>query len=179
MAIDLRTIGSFTILLLAATALADSPESNESVVETPKDPAASKEKNADLAFIDEVIVVEQKSIGQLRYELFKADDQVFSLYNDLNTNDSLDMICKKETRIGSQIKYRVCKSSYHRQIESESASDFLEYGDVSTSARAPAGHYDKIRSNMADLMSQHPELLKAVRRRAMLRKKIAEQKEKE
>lgn len=121
----------------------------------------------------------EKPVNQLRAELARADARLFSLYNELNLDDSLDMICKKETRIGSQIKYRVCKTSYHRQMESESASDMLTGDAVSASSQAPASHYDKVRSNMSKLMADNPELLRAFYERAMLRKRIAEQKEKD
>ena len=157
---------AFAIILLVTGARADSLDSKDSVAELFEEPSV----------IDEVIVVERKNVSQLRAELAKADDRLFSLYNTLNTNDSLDMICKKETRIGSQIKHRVCKSSYHRQLESESGSDVLEGGGVSTSDRVPAGHYDKVRSNMATLMSKNPELVQVFYERAILRKRIAEQK---
>ncbi len=179
MRIGFRTIGLFAFLLLVDVARADLFDSKESVDDLPHEMAIPEEGDVEHLVIDEVTVVERKSVSLLRFELAKADDRVFSLYNALNSNDSLDMICKKETRIGSQIKYRVCKSSYHRQIESESGSEFLEGGDISTSARAPAGHYDKVRSNMARLMAEHSELLRAVHRRAILRKKISDQKEKD
>lgn len=179
MRIGFRTINLFALLLLMNVARADLLDSKEPVEDLSQKVAIPEEGDVELSVIDEVTVVERKSVSRLRFELAKADDRVFSLYNDLNSNDSLDMICKKETRIGSQIKYRVCKSSYHRQIESESGSDFLGWGDLPTSASAPAGHYDKIRSNMAKLMAEHPELLQAVHRRAILRKKISDQKEKD
>lgn len=170
---------AWPLLFLAAYVQASehSSELNEPAVNPPRDSSDTVEKDVDLEFIDEIVVVEQKSVSQLRTELNKADDRVFSLYNERNSIDSLDMICKKETRIGSQIKYRVCKSAYHRQLESESASDVLEGDEASTPARAPAGHYEEVRSNMARLMAEHPDLLEAVARRAILRKKIAEQKE--
>jgi hypothetical protein len=164
----MKTTCSFAIFLLIPAVWADTNGVG--------DPADSKD-NSELSFIDEVIVVEQKNVSQLRTELKKADDQLFSLYNTLNTDDSLDMICKKQTRIGSQIKYRVCKSSYHRQLEGESGSEFLEDGDASASAGPPAGHYAKVRENMSRLMTENPDLQKAFYKRAILRKKIAEQKE--
>lgn len=179
MCIGFRAISLFALLLLLNVARADLLDKKEPVEDLPQAVAIPVEGDAELSVIDEVTVVEPKSVGRLRFELAKADNRVFSLYNALNSNDSLDMICKKETRIGSQIKYRVCKSSYHRQIESESGSDFLAGGDLSTSARAPAGHYDKVRSNMAKLMAEHPELLQAVHRRAILREKISDQKQKD
>jgi len=164
MRIRFRAIALFTFLLLVEVARADFLDSKDD------------ERDVGLSVIDEVTIVELKSVSLLRFELAKADDQVFALYNELNSNDALDMICKKEARIGSQIKYRVCKSAYHREIESESASDALDGSGAFTSARAPAGHYDKVRENMAKLVAEDLELLRAVRQRAALREKISEQK---
>ncbi len=161
-------------MFLVAAAHADSRDPIDPAAEIPDESTMSEEIDLGVSVIDEIIAVEQKNVTLLRTELTKADDRLFSLYNTLNSDDSLDMICKKETRIGSQIKYRVCKSSYHRQIESESGSDFLDGDSVSTSSRAPAGHYGKVRSNMASLMAEHPELQRALNERAILRRRIAE-----
>lgn len=163
----LGAIGPLAFLFVMAVARADLLESDESKDSLPDQPST----------IDEVTVVERKGIRQLRFELVKADDRVFDLYNALNSNDALDVICKKETRIESQIKYRVCKSAYHRQLDSESSSDLLMGDDPLVSEKPSASHYSEVRSNMANLMTKHPKLLQAVQRRAALRKAISAQKE--
>ncbi|MEM7279495.1 MAG: hypothetical protein AAF385_15385 [Pseudomonadota bacterium] len=173
MCLSIRMIG-FALLVSAQLAWATepNPESADSVKNDTT--TTSQDRISKKAAIDEVTVTEKKSVRQLRIALKRADDRVFALYNDLNTDDSLDIICKKETRIESQIKYRVCKTAYHREMESESAQDLLGEGGLGLPSNAPGGHYSNVRSNMKKLMSENPELLRAVYQRSILRKSIAE-----
>ncbi len=177
MCLSIRKIG-FALLISAQLAWATTPDAES--VNSDKNRAAttSQAQISKKAAIDEVTVTEKKSVRQLRIALKRADDRVFALYNDLNTDDSLDIICKKEARIESQIKYRVCKSAYHREMESESAHDLLGEGGLGLPSNAPGGHYSIVRSNMKKLMTEHPELLRAVYQRSILRKSIAELKKK-
>ncbi|MDH3552841.1 MAG: hypothetical protein OER22_09530 [Gammaproteobacteria bacterium] len=55
------------------------------------------------AAIDEITVVGARQLGAMRAKVELAEDQVFALFNDLNDDDGYDIICKKETRIGSQL----------------------------------------------------------------------------
>lgn len=166
----MRIVVSIALTFLMLAVRADSPELSDLVPEAPAESESS--------VIDEITVVEQRNVIQLRVELKKADDRLFSLYNDLNENDSLDIICKNEARTGSQIKHRVCKSAYDREIESEAGSEMLDDGTASTLVKAPAGHYSKVRANMDRLMNEHPELMQAFYQRAILRHKINELKKK-
>ncbi len=150
------------LLLLATNVFSETPD--------------TKELESLGPIMDEITVVETKRVVQLRKELANADDRLFEIYNTLNTDDSLDMVCKKETRIGSQILNRVCKSAYHREVESESGSDYLSGDGGSSPYNVSSSHYKKVRANMANLMAEHAELQQAFIERALLRKKIAEAK---
>lgn len=174
MSLSFRAIILLTALAQMLPVRAAPPNSAEA--NSNESPTVSERQSykSGKSVIDEVTVVEKKSERQLRIELRRADDHVFELYNDLNPDDSLDMICKKEARIQSQIKYRVCKSAYHREMESEWAHDLLGEGGLPLRSGVHGGHYNKVRANMQQLMAEHPELLRAVHQRSLLRKSIAE-----
>ena len=156
-----------TALLLclgSLAAAADEPPSNEA------SPAND---------IEEITVVGDETVPRLRNKLRRIDQEFFSLYNELNANDELDMICKRETRIGSQIPRTVCKSRRHRELQSERAQDVFEedgaYFSVSQSWRSK--HYKEVRDNVTRVLGESAELTKMMQNRAAVRRRIETLKE--
>ena len=180
----------WVILILAAISLTGVARSEESTAASADDPTNVPEdaglndllNSSGPPVVEELVVLGSKTTIQLRTELTQLDDEIFSLYNTLNSNDELDMICKKETRVGSQIKHRVCKSVHHREIESEAGSAILEGDDESAyvaTLRLGSNHYAQVRSKMAQLMSENHELSVAIQKRAVLRQAIEDSKSKD
>ncbi|MDJ0916352.1 MAG: hypothetical protein QNJ05_01225 [Woeseiaceae bacterium] len=124
--------------------------------------------------VEEITVVGEESVPRLRSKLRRLDQEFFRLYNELNTNDELDMICKRETRIGSQMPRTVCRSRLHRERQSEQAQDLLDedgsYFAVSRSWRAR--HYKKVRDNVMRVLGESAELTQMMESRAALRRRI-------
>ena len=79
MRIRFRAIALFTFLLLVEVAWADLLDSKDPVDDFPQKVAIPDERDVGLSVIDEVTVVELKSVSLLRFELAKADDQVPSM----------------------------------------------------------------------------------------------------
>ncbi len=129
--------------------------------------------------IEEITVVGDETVPRLRHQLRRIDQEFFKLYNELNSNDELDMICKRETRIGSQIPRTVCKSRRHRELQSERAQDVFEedgaYFAVSQSWRSK--HYKEVRENVTRVLGESAELTKIMQNRAELRRRIQTLKE--
>jgi len=123
------------------------------------------------ASIDEITVVGARSLGAMRAEITRAEDVAFGLFNDLNDDDAYDIICKKETRIGSQIPKRVCLARMYRDAVSEATED-EESGILLTVKITGSSKHQKIlREKMRVLANEHPELLQALRQRSVLQKK--------
>ena len=84
------------------------------------------------------------------------------------------MICKRETRIGSQMPRTVCHSRRHRELQSERAQDVFEedgaYFAVSRSWRSK--HYKEVRDNVTRVLAESAELSKMMENRAALRRRI-------
>ena len=71
-------------------------------------PAAAQEGEP----IDEISVVGQKSMTQLRNEVFEAEEAFYSVYNALNDDDEYDVTCFYETPTGTRIKNHVCRAKF-------------------------------------------------------------------
>ena len=128
--------------------------------------------------IDEVTVYAEETISFLRRRLRTVDEQFFARYNELNTNDDFDMVCKRETRIGSQIPRQVCLSKLHRERLSEAAEDVLDevsgLGDDSIGwARK---HYRQVRADIGEVLKQDAELRSIVQDRKSILQEIERKK---
>ena len=124
--------------------------------------------------VDEVTVYADETIPRLRAKLRRLDEAFFTRYNDINENDELDMICKRQSKPGSQIVYTICESRLHRELRSEDAMEFLD-GD-GTVSRVNAGwkrkHYKKVRANINEVMSGDDKLQGLLKERAEMRAEI-------
>jgi len=84
------------ILLLALTALAF--------------PLAASAQ--DDAATEEVVVVGDRSVGQLRREVYQAEEDFYDLYNSLNDDPEYDVNCNYETATGTHVKNHVCRAKF-------------------------------------------------------------------
>jgi hypothetical protein len=109
--------------------------------------------------IDNIVVSGQKSEAALRQELWKAEEDFYSLYNSLNDDGLYDVRCVDEAPIGSRIKVQVCRPVFFAKA--------LTDGDVNSvtnlnSNPAIAGEMDTYREKMNTLIAANPELQAAV-----------------
>lgn len=129
----------------------------------------------DAEIIDEVTVLGVRELAHLRAEVIRAEDVVYDLYNDLNEDDKYDIVCKKETRIGSQIPRRICQARLFRDAVADATED-IEGGEDLTGAMVNSAKHNAIlREKMAALASEHPELLVALKKRLELSKKFEQE----
>ncbi len=122
--------------------------------------------------VEEITVHADDTITALRHRLRAVDEQFFARYNELNSNDDFDMICKRETRIGSQIPRRVCLSRLHRAMISESSTDVAEdMADGTDNAivdESPSWnrkHYREVRADIGRVLKEDEQLRGIVRDR--------------
>ena len=67
--------------------------------------------------IEEITVVGQKTLLNLKFAAQRAEEDFFKLFNELNENDEFDVFCDKESNTYSRIKRRRCWSPFERKIE--------------------------------------------------------------
>jgi hypothetical protein len=119
--------------------------------------------------IDEITVMGARSLALMRAEVAEAEQAVYDMFNELNDDDDYDIICKKETRIGSQIPRRVCLVRMYRERLAELTVDetqdsLLIVGTMTNSRK----HQEILIEKMRALAKEHPELLDALRERYRL-----------
>ena len=61
---------------------------------------------------EEIVVVGDKSIGQLRREVYEAEEEFYDLYNSLNDDPEYDVKCFYETSTGTHVKNHVCRAKF-------------------------------------------------------------------
>jgi len=124
---------------------------------------------------DEITVVGAPPLKSIRADLVRAEDAVYALFNELNDDDAYDIICRKETQVGSQLPYRVCLASILRDTEVEEELD-EDAGTVSVSRKASQSRHRKILTEkMRQLAIENPELLEALNTRLALKKRLEEE----
>ncbi len=62
--------------------------------------------------IDDIVVVGQKSLSQLRKDVFEAEEDFYSVFNKLNDEKDYDVRCFYETATGTHIKNHVCRARF-------------------------------------------------------------------
>ena len=127
--------------------------------------------------LEELIITGERPISLLRREMFDTQDQVFEMFNTLNEEVEYDMICHKEARIGSQIRYQVCKPAFMWNAISEASQDTLLDAGLgidhmySLNRAELKGKTEYQRELMARLANENPQFLSLLKKRLALRKK--------
>lgn len=109
----------------------------------------------------------EKSIGELRKEAETAEKELFSIFNDINSNDDYDVRCKKEKTLGSRRKVQVCTPKFQRRIESTMSAD--QAGPSGWDLPSPPGSQlqkkkDGMRQEMTDLLATNEDFSAAFTR---------------
>lgn len=125
-----------------------------------QDEEASNDKT-----VDEIVVVGQKSLAELRRDVFKAEEDFYSVYNKLNDDKEYDVRCFYEKPTGTRIKNHVCRARFVTKAYSAHAA--RNRNDLSRVANqdanpALAKKTAKYQENMETLIAANPELYAAL-----------------
>lgn len=122
--------------------------------------------------IDEIIVLGEKTVPQLRREIRAVEMEINDLFNASNPDSGYDIVCRTETRIGSQIPRTNCKARVYWEALSELAEE--DEGTVRTNQplMMPARHAEVLRQKMLEQAEENPKLLQALVRRKLLQREI-------
>ncbi len=78
--------------------------------------------------IEEIEVIRQRPLISLRFEMNRAEDHMFELFNAFNSSDDFDVTCEEQIRVLSHIKQRVCSRRYMENAQIQNVQDFLNSG---------------------------------------------------
>ena len=73
----------------------------------------------------EEVVVRGRRIGELRAEVEDARERAYGLFNDLNSNDELDVYCHNESRSGTNVPQVICRAQFENRISAAAAREYL------------------------------------------------------
>ena len=158
-----RTGRLATSLVFWVLLVAGQPQSCQAGVFTPSGSSSPKQS------VEEVNVYGQKPTDLFRM-LLQSDRQIYDFFNDWNTDDRFDMVCRKQARIGSQIRYQVCKPRFVKQAESMAAEDLPDTGFFNVNQAKMQRLRQLQRELMAELANENPEFMEFLKERGELRK---------
>lgn len=126
--------------------------------------AQTAESGDEDEVIDEVTVVGQKTALVLRNEALLAEEKFLNSYNELNTDDRLDIVCVDAAPIGSRIVRRTCLPQYRWDERSNDSASFLRNaGAVAPTTQISVMPNDaELLENLQALARENPELLNSL-----------------
>ena len=75
--------------------------------------------------IEEITVVGEKTLLNLKFAAYRAEEDFFELFNELNEKDEFDVFCDNESNTYSRVKRRRCWSPFEREIEEDAIRDMV------------------------------------------------------
>ncbi|MGB5332665.1 MAG: hypothetical protein WBM80_04435 [Woeseiaceae bacterium] len=136
-----------------------------------EEPGISNEESV----IDEITVIGERDLLKLRVEIARVEDEIFSIFNELNEDDDYDMICKTERPVGTRIARRVCRARLFREKMAEDARRAMD-GDVMTGVMIDTEKHNKIlQEKLRSMALESPEFAEALQKRYALRQKYEQE----
>ncbi len=111
--------------------------------------------------IDDIVVVGKKSVASLRRNVYKAEEDFYSIYNKLNDDKDYNVRCFYERPTGTRIKTHVCRARFVSKAFSSHAS--RNRNDITRVANQDANPVlaektVKYQEKMQTLIAASPEL---------------------
>jgi hypothetical protein len=78
--------------------------------------------------MEEVIVRAPRSLRSMREAIEDAEDRAFDIFNELNTDDDYDIVCRREEPTGSRIPVRNCRARFVDRLLREKTREALSLG---------------------------------------------------
>jgi hypothetical protein len=156
----------FTLLTLPLLAMeSPAPSAGEEPAEEP---------------VEEINVVGQRTILALRLQMEAAQEEVHLLFNELNPEDSYDIVCVEVDRYFSRMKEKQCKprfawdaletegQNFARSVRGENVVQGIT-SNTEIGLAEPG-----MREHFVEALSKSPELFDAIVKHAQLMEKLAE-----
>jgi len=135
---------------------------------------ADENELASSQTVEEIIVYGDKSLIQLRDELYEAEEEFFKLFNEVNSNDDFDVDCDYEVFLGSRRKHHLCIPRFAKRIEADAivhagltSGEWMDSWDRMRVKRKD----EQLWSEMRTLLAATPELREAMSK--LSKKKLA------
>ena len=91
----------------------------------------------DPASIDEITVMGARSLLTLNHQVERAEINFYERYNEVNTDDRYDVICKDAVHVGSRIPVRECIPRVVREMQIQATQMAITIGGNPSSPTLP------------------------------------------
>jgi hypothetical protein len=130
--------------------------------------------------VEEIEILGQRSLLALRMQVDAAQEEVHLLFNELNTDDDFDIVCKVEERIFSRMRQKTCMPQYAWNAHAKQGQVFAQKVtgeahvegvpvDLEIDSYEPA-----LKEQMIEAIRHSPELFDAIVKHATLMEELAE-----
>jgi len=109
--------------------------------------------------LEEIIVYGGAPLTQLRVQVYKAEDNYFATFNELNSTDEFDIHCRREAPTGTRIAQRVCRAKFVTDLQARATREGVPFGEFAHLLREKE---ELLNAEMRALVFEHPELLDAL-----------------
>ena len=123
--------------------------------------------------IDDIVVTGEKSTADLRRDLVKAEDEFYSLYNELNDDNDYDVRCRWESPTGVRKKYQVCRPVFYS--EARNRRENLNRPIDPATDPVLAERLETLQEKMESLVATNPDLQVAMVNYNTARSRLAAQ----
>ena len=82
---------------------------------------------ASVPAVDDEIIIRGRRGAELRLEMERAENAIFARFNEINSDDRFDIVCRLEAPIGSRIDRRVCSSNDWRAQAAEHGGALIRH----------------------------------------------------
>ncbi len=130
--------------------------------------------------IDNIVVVGQKSLADMRRDVFQAEEDFYSVYNQLNDDKDYDVRCFYEKPTGTNIKNHVCRARFvTKAFERHARRNRNNLSSVANQSADPimAEKTAKYQVKLETLVAANPELQTALVRYTTLRAQFMAERE--
>jgi hypothetical protein len=114
--------------------------------------------------LEEIVVYGEKSLGNLRHEVYRTEENFFAAFNSLNEEEEYDVHCFYEVPSFTHIRRHVCRANF---VKDATANEYAGWrrGQPALSARTVITQKKRRLGEKMELLAvEHPELLEALSR---------------
>ncbi len=76
--------------------------------------------------IEEIQVLGTRTLYSIRMEIVDEENKIFSMFNELNSDDKFDIFCDDIAPTGSHIKQRVCEPRFATETRAQMSQDYVQ-----------------------------------------------------
>ena len=122
------TMIGFAVVLVHRGVAQPDPATPGVSTERSEDPTAdaSQTATAQPGDIEELTIRGKKPLAQYRLEIDQAREEIVRIYNQANSNNDNDLVCRDERPTGSRVPRHVCRSVAQEKADARGAKDFLD-----------------------------------------------------